>query len=347
MQKELKKPYLAATMLANVPYRDTQRALQVILDNFPEAPCMPVLTRSIRWMLEGIPCLVFDREKRRVYLDPPAEREQELLEFYDRCEQQDLDYFSISPKAAPDFYAMLKRLKEEPPSELKWIAYQGLGPVTLADIVKQRDGKSSFFDETLRDVLTKGIAKKSQWLEKKVKEELPDIEFIMGHAEANLIKFTSAGGSGTREGIIKAINEGFEGLNSLTWVHCCANIDWSLLTESNVDVINFDAYQHSDRIALYHNEFKAFLERGGMLGWGIVPVTNELIEKENVQSLLKKLDWGFNLLVSKGIDEKLLASSSWILPSCEAVMMTPELSDLALSMTKEISKAMKKRYGFE
>jgi len=35
------------------------------------------------------------------------------------------------------------------------------------------------------------------------------------------------------------------------WVHCCANIDWSLLTDSDIDVINFDAYMHWDKVSLY------------------------------------------------------------------------------------------------
>jgi hypothetical protein len=346
MDKIVEKPNLAATMMAFVPYRDMQRAIQVILDNFPEAPCLPVLSRTIRHMLEGIPCLVFDREKRQVFLDPSPEREQELFEFYDRYEAQDLDYFATSPKTAPGFYALLEKLKENRPPQLKWVAFQTAGPVLLADAVKQLDGNSSFHNETLRDMLTKAISMKARWLEKKIKEELPGVEVIAGLPETTLVSFTSAGGTGTREEIINTINGGFRGLNCLTWVHCCANIDWTLLTDSDIDVINFDAYQYSDKIALYDEHFKAFLQRGGMLAWGIVPVTNELIAKENVQSLVERLDQGISLLASKGIEEELLASSSWLMPSCDTVMMTPELSDLAFNMTNEISHIMRSKYGF-
>lgn len=340
------KPNFAATMMAYVPYRDLERAIQVVLDNFPEAPCLPVLSHSMKHMLEGIPCLVFDREKRQIFLDPSPERERELLEFYDRYEEQDLDYFATTPKTAPGFYALLEKLKEARPPELKWVVFQTAGPVLLADAIKQLDGNPSFYNETLRDMLTKAASVKSRWLEKKIKEELPGVEVVAGLPETTLVSFTSAGGTGTREEIIDAINGGFEGLNCLTWIHCCANIDWTLLTDSNVDVINFDAYQYSDKIALYHEEFKAFLERGGMLAWGIVPVTNELIAKENVQTLVERLEQGISLLVSKGVDEELLASSSWLLPSCDTIMMTPELADLAFNMTKEISHIMRSKYGF-
>jgi len=173
------------------------------------------------------------------------------------------------------------------------------------------------------------------------------VEVIAGLPETTLVSFTSAGGSGTREDIITCINGGFEGLDCVTWIHCCANIDWTLLIDSNVDVINFDAYQHSEKIALYHEEFEAFLRRGGMLAWGIVPVTDELIAGEDVPSLVEKLERGISLLVTKGIDEGLLVSSSWLMPCCDTVMMSPENSDRAFRMTREISETMRHKYGLK
>ena len=166
-------------------------------------------------MLEGIPCLVFDREKRQVFLDPSPEREQELFDFYDRYEAQDLDYFATSPKTAPGFYALLEKLKENRPPQLKWVAFQTAGPVLLADAVKQLDGNSSFHNETLRDMLTKASSMKARWLEKKIKEELPGVEVIAGLPETTLVGFTSAGGSGSREDVLEAIHGGFSGVESV------------------------------------------------------------------------------------------------------------------------------------
>nr|HID58120.1 hypothetical protein [Desulfobacterales bacterium] len=347
MGKIFEKPNFTAAMMGAVPYRDVERALHVILENFPEAPSIPIMTRSIRWLLEGIPCLVFDRERRQVFLDPSPEREDELLEFYERYDQGDLDYFSVSRKTAPFFYAMIDRLKEDRPHGLRWVFFHTAGPILLGDVIKQTDGSPSIHHETLRDVLIKGTSMKARWLERKIKKEVPGVEVVADMPETTLVNFTSASGTGTRQEIIDAINEGFMGLTCLTWIHCCANIDWSLLTDSNVDVINFDAYQHSDRVALYSDEFKTFLERGGMIGWGIVPVIEEAMLKESVKSLVEKLEKAIDLFVRKGIDGELLASSSWILPSCETVLLTPDQSDAVFRMTSEVSQIMKREYGFE
>jgi hypothetical protein len=332
--------------MAFLPHRDLERAVSLILENFPEAPCLPALSRSIRHMLEGLPCLVFDREKKRVLLDPGPEREAEIIEFYERVEADDLEAFATSRETAPGFYALLDRLQADPPENLRWVAFQTAGPVLLADVLKQPDGKSAFFHETLRDILIRGANMKSRWLERKIKEMLPGVSVIAGMPETTLVSFTSAGGAGTREVIIQAIDQGFEGLDGPTWVHCCANIDWRLLTDTKTDVINFDAYQHAEKVALYHREFKAFLERGGMLAWGIVPVTDEGVEQATVSGLVEMLQAGIDRFVEKGIDEARLAAASWIMPCCDANLMRPENAERAYAMTREISETMRKRYGF-
>ena len=60
--------------------------------------------------------------------------------------------------------------------------------------------------------------------------------------------------------------------------------------------------------------------------------------------LVEKLESGIDLLVQNGIDEELVASSSWVLPSCETVLLSPEKSDLAFSMVSEISRIMTEKW---
>ncbi|MEW6186880.1 MAG: hypothetical protein AB1585_14190 [Thermodesulfobacteriota bacterium] len=341
-----KKPCFAATMMGAVPYREMDRAAGIILECLPEAPCLPIMTRSIRWMLEGIPCLVFDRERKIVYFDLSTEREQEILEFYERIEADDLDYFATSPKTAPFFYDMIERIQKNRPSNLQWVVYHTSGPLLFGDMLKQADGTPSIHNETLRDILIKGLNAKARWLENKIRTEIPDVEVVADLPETTLVNFTSSAGTGSKEAIIEAINLSFANVTALSWVHCCANIDWSLLLGSEVKIINFDAYQHAEQFALYGKEIKALLARGGMLGWGIVPVVSDLLKGETTDSLIQRLEKGIEGLVRQGIDEKTLAESSWVLPSCETVLLTPDESDRALRMTSELSLAMKRKYGF-
>ncbi len=134
------KPCFAGTMMGAVPYRDMDRAVEIILECFPEAPSLPNMTRGIRWMLEGIPCLVFDRERRIVYFDLSTEREGEILEFYERIEAEDLDYFATTPKTAPFFYHMIERIQGSRSPQLKWVLFHTSGPLLFGDMLKQADG---------------------------------------------------------------------------------------------------------------------------------------------------------------------------------------------------------------
>lgn len=340
------RPEFTATSMGNVPYRDISKAIKTVLENFPVAPCLPVTARTMKWLLEGIPCVVFDRQKRQVMMDPSPKRESEIIEFYNHYENGDLDYFAMTPETSPFLYELFKQLKEARPPQLRWIRFQTAGPLIMGDMIRQMDGSPALHHETLRDILVKGLNMKARWLEKKIKDEIPEVEVIADLPETTLVNFTSAGGTGTREQIVEAINGGFEYLTCVKWIHCCANIDWSILTDTTTDVINFDAYQHSEKLSLYAEEIKRFLERGGMLGWGIVPVNEEFISRENLDNLLVRLQDSIDLFVRKGIDESLLASSSWVLPCCDTVLLSPEKSDFVFSVVKEISRRMKMRYGF-
>lgn len=346
MNRLRERPRFSATLLSMVPYETMEKTAEVVLEHFPETLRLPVVTRSFEWISEGMPCLEADWEKGEFLMVPPEEREQEVIEFYEKVEREDLDSFATTPKTASFYYDMLERIKRSRPPELKWISYQIPGPIVLGDTIKQRNGNPAIHHETLRDMLIKTVNMKSKWMEQWIQEEIPDVQVICDQPEPTLVVFTSAGGSGSRDDIIRAINRGFSGITSVAWVHCCSNIDWSLLTDADIDVINFDAYMYWDKISLYSKELKGFLERGGSIAWGIVPVVDDLLSKESVQSLVEKLEKGIDLLVQSGIDEELVASSSWILPSCETVMLSPEKSDLALSMTSEISRSMKRKYGF-
>jgi hypothetical protein len=339
------RPFFAATSLTMVPFRDMAKTARLILENMPEAPVLPVMTRSYRWLLEGFPCLVIDPEKRTVSMAPPEQREAEVLEFYDRVEKDDLDHFATTPETAPFYEAMLDEFSRAHTPDLKWIAVQIPGPVILADTWRQMDGKPCFHHTTLRDMIVKTVALKTRWLERRIGEVLPEVEVIADHPEPTLVSFTSALGGGSRRELIEAIEGGFAGVTGLKWVHCCANIDWSLLIESDIDVINLDAFQYADKVALYADGFKAFIDRGGTIGWGIVPVEAESLKNQTLDKLVDRLQQGIDLLTAQGLDEAELARSSWVLPACEPALLSADLAERAFGLTRQVSETMRARYA--
>lgn len=338
------RPCFAATMMASIPFRDIELTTRLILDHCPEAPRLPIMTRSFRWMYEGLPCLHLDREKKQAYMMPPEERESEVLEFYDRVEADDLDFFASSEDTAPFYYRITEELIKASGPEMKWIGVQFPGPLVLGDTFRQTNGMPASQHETLLDIIIKFVAMKSRWLEKMLKSAFPDALVVVDHPEPTLVGFTSAQGYGSRERVLACVHEAFTGVQGLRWVHCCSNIDWSLLTRADIDVINFDAYEHSDKVALYGAEIQGFLEKGGALGWGIVPVREELIVGEGADSLTDRLLKGFDLLVKQGVNQNLLAESSWVLSSCETSLLSPDQAERAFVLARQVSERLRQAF---
>ncbi len=155
----------------------------------------------------------------------------------------------------------------------------------------------------------------------------------------------------SREDVIGDINEVVAAIHDrdgLAGVHCEENTDWSLLMETDLDILDFDAYDHMQAITLYPTELRAFLERGGSLGWGIVPTLDkEAAATETVPSLRTRFDEGVERLVRKGLDREFLLRRALITPSCGAGgMLTEPLAERVLDLLRQLSTTLRNRHGF-
>jgi hypothetical protein len=196
----------------------------------------------------------------------------------------------------------------------------------------------------MKEVLTQTLVMKAKWQTKKIREVLPDIKIMVTLGEPSLGMMSSPFGSISEEEVIQALNEFFQNVEGLGCVHCCSNLDWPQLMKADIQVINFDAYQFSEKIALYPREINAFLKRGGMLAWGIVPVAEETFLSESEEHLLEKLEEGMELLVRGGIDKQQLVERSFITPCCTTSTLSIDHAEQAFRCTKNISHEMRQKY---
>ena len=91
----------------------------------------------------------------------------------------------------------------------------------------------------------------------------------------------------------------------------------------------------------------AFLERGGIIAWGVVPSTPEPFEAENLQSLIGRLENGIELLAGKGVDEETIHRQSLVTPTCGLSGLSEKQSESALALTRNISSRMREKHGLE
>lgn len=335
-----------ATAIGSLPHKDVKKAWEIILNTLPDIPIWPQLpNRSFKENMyiqysENFPCVVCDEENRKIFFDTSKNLELELEKFYQKYLEKDIEYFKISEDYAAGFYAIFRTFKDFFP---KYIKGHITGPISFGLTITDENKKSIIYHEQLFDAVVKGLAMKGIWQVLKFKDlNLPSIIFI---DEPYLSAFGSAYVNLSREEIIIPLNEVINTIkennnNVLVGIHCCGNTDWSLLMETKVDIISFDAYNFISSFILYPKELTTFLNRGGIIAWGIIPSSKEVV-KEDVKSLIKKLEQGIELLSTKGIQKELLLKNLFITPSCGTGTLSEDIAEKVFRLAFEFTNLIR------
>jgi len=351
---------LLATAVGSLPYNNPKEALNLIFSNIGNFPVWPQLSHvnqkedMLAQFTQNIPGIVFDEEDNRWYMDQNEENFYEQLEeFYLDYESiindknfELLDKYAISGEFSSPIPLFFEKIKEVKPVAIKG---QITGPFTWGTSLVDREKKCAFYDETLREIIIKGLTLKALWQVVKFKEYSPNSIPVIFLDEPSMSQYgASTFITITKEDITSSISEIATVLKdngALVGIHCCGKTDWSLITSSNVDILNFDALNFAESLSLYSRELEKFMQNGGYIAWGMVPTLDEdVLKVANIDFLMDKFQTALAYLTNKGIDEKLILDSSFITPTCGAGSLSIELAVKALNLTSELSRAIREKY---
>jgi len=354
------KPKFLATGIGSMPFQDVEHAVEISISKLPEAPFWPQLPKlglneqmEIQYS-EGMPCIEIDREKGRMYFDTSGDYSETFAEFYEAYMAAmdpdegtgDCSAMAIGPDFSKGIYAMEKRL-QTPGHKLPIVKVQTTGPCSFALTIVDENKRAIYYNEEFRDVVIKALAMKCRW---QIQKFQPFAEKVICFIDEPIL---SGFGSSTyisvkREDVVAHIAEVIDAVhmdNAIAGVHCCGNTEWSILIDAGVDLVNFDAFEFGETIAMYPEAVKAHLERGGMLAWGIVP-TSKAIREQTVENMVAHFEKMMDNLASKNIDKQLIVEQAVITPSCGTGSMVPDDAEKVFGMVSSLSKAMREKYGF-
>jgi hypothetical protein len=351
------KPKFLATGIGSVPFTDPNYAVELLLKRLDQCPFWPQLPRlgmneqMEAQYSEAMPRIVFDRENNRMYFDTEGDYTEPFAEFYEKyimaMETGDCSPLAISPDFSKGLYEFEDQLKKLD-HKLPCLKVQTTGPCTFNLAVTNQDRQLIYYTDEFRDMIVKAIAMKCRW---QIQKFAPYAEKVICFLDEPVL---SAYGSSTyisvmREDVIALLKETIEAIhqeNALSAIHCCGNTEWSILIDAGVDIVNFDAFEFGETIALYPKEVTEFLNRGGILAWGVVPTSPE-IQNQTVESLTEHLEKMMDHLAAKcNIDKQIIVEQAMITPSCGTGVLEPEDAERVFELTSELSKVMKNRYGF-
>ncbi|MBI5960195.1 MAG: hypothetical protein HY866_15750 [Chloroflexi bacterium] len=333
-------PHFWTTHVGSVPYLDGS-TISARLAAGLDIPAWPQLSR--RTFRENmyvqysapLPRVVLDETNEKITLDTTGDLSSDLEAFYERYLADDVDAFALKPGDAQGFFAMLDTLRQQPGD---WAKGQVTGPISLGLTVVDQDLRSILYHDMLADVIVKNAAMNARWQARQLHGVRPNV--ILFVDEPYMASFGSAFISLSREQVITMLDEIFAAIhqeNALAGVHCCANTDWSVLLATSVDILNLDAYGYIENLALYPAELRAFLDRGGVIAWGIVP-NNDEITRVTPEQLATRMHDGLRLISDRArargvmIDPDEMAHRSMIVPSCGLGSQTVETADRVLEV---------------
>jgi hypothetical protein len=337
-------PNCRATGIGSTPHTDSNTAVDFVLSTFPDVPFWPQLPRRIFQenmyvqFTEHLPGVHIEDERIFVQLDEGWLEHAEV--FYTAFLEEDPARFAASPDYAAGLHELLRRgsLKEA------WaIKGQVTGPTSFGLQVTDQGLRPTLYDDMMRDVIIKNVLRQAQWQETQLRALCP--RTIVSIDEPFLSVVGSAFASVSREEVISALEEIFSGLEGWTCTHCCANTDWSMLLETSVDVLAFDAYGYAEYLALYPDELRSFLERGGMLAWGLIPNTGEEAKTITLDGAWEALERALSLFERKGFDRRKLLPRSFITPACGTGPLSVPAAERAMRLTRELSDQVRDEYG--
>lgn len=349
---------LSCMAIGSLPHKDVQKAMQIVENTF-EIPFWPQLAKFNRHedmifqFLENLPGLVDTGEK--IYLDNESDEffvqlEELFMDYEEIISNKDLETlkkYEVSEKNSSTFRPFLGIVEKNKPEFAKG---QIVGPFTLATTLTDKEGKCAFYDETLREVIVKLLSLKALWQIEEIKKANKGTTPIIFIDEPSISQLgTSAFITISKEEtieIIKEVSNLIKEAGALSAIHCCGKCDWTIPIESDVSIINLDGFFFAQNLSLFSNELKPFLEKGGVIAWGIVPTLDkDALEATNIDKMEAKFNEAIDYLVNKGIDRNLLLKQSMVTPSCGAGSLNEELAEKAMDLTSKLSLRLKEKFN--
>jgi hypothetical protein len=242
--------------------------------------------------------------------------------------------------------AMVEQLRQAEQSRPRMVKAELMGPVSLALQLTDEQEQPLAYDPPLREALVQHVALRAAWMHD-----------LIGSAGASALicldePFLDALGSAFcpldwEEGgdLLARALEDMPGPKGL----CTAGApNWPALVELPVDLLIFDAYEQGAGIVQAASSVAGFLERGGALGWGVVPTEPAALGQERAETLAQRLFSTVEYLAAAGgLAPEQIGAQSVVSTSGGLAHLPPALAEQAMDLCAEVATITRAMFGLE
>ncbi len=337
------KGNLQTTAMGILPHTDYEEAMKLALSLdipfWPQLPKLSFFEDMYAQATEHFPGITVDEAKQKIYFDFKQFLEQ-LPDFLEKAE--DSATYELSER-----YSLVYRDFLQQPGLDKYDVIRGqfIGPVSFGMKITDQDKKPIIYNDEVRYFLYDFIANKINvqfeelhalnpnsfvWVDE------PGLEIIFG----SFTGYPSEVAKGDYAQFLQKL-KGPKG------VHLCGNPDWSFLLNQNLDVLSIDAFGVGRIFSKYTTEIKNFLDRGGIIAWGIVPTLTEEVDRESVRTLVDHLEGLWEHVAQYGVTKEQIVKQAWLAPARCCLVNTNGTKSIekAFDFLKEAASVLKEKYS--
>ena len=262
-----------------------------------------------------------------------------LDEVYNNPSAKNLEHYKFEPVFWDKYIQIIGKIKP------KKTIINLLGPLSISQLLMKEDDEQFLADKLLRKLIIQAVCVKAMYAISKIREISPDTTPIIMLEEPLLYKLgdikreCEAVTSDTIVNLYMKVFQKIKEYNGIVGVQSFSKCDWQVPIEAGADIISFDAYTNPNNLSIIPDKINNFLENGGKINWGIIPVQSETSLKavtlDKIYNLFIKTVYA---LVDSGVNEKLAFNNSTVSVQGNLDNLPIIFAEKAFFLTSQLAK---------
>ena len=340
------EPACLPLLLGSLPFRNAAQALELSrryagqLLAWPQLPQRSFREQSFVQSAIGFPGLVIDPTHSRIYVDRErAERDM------DRLALAYLQDRSTYAALASDDASGLEELRRQRDSVRGARALKGqlLGPISLAAQLTDEHDQPLIYDNMLFDALVQHLRLRAEWQEMQLRD-LSDVTIICidePFLETVGLPFVPIDWERAREQIDQVLG----GVHGCKAIFAGGAVAWAEVFQTSADMLIADVYNHGAALLAAGSQLATFLEHGGMVGLGIMPVDEELLDQVHADQLVGQIASFAEQLAPAGVPPERLLRQAVVTTTETLSQLSVAGAQKALASLAEVSQLLREQYA--
>ncbi|WP_129628350.1 hypothetical protein [Candidatus Oscillochloris fontis] len=338
-------PTCLPLLRGGLPHANAQDALALVAATTPDIPAWPALygrsfrERPLAQAAAGFPGVTIDPAYERISVDHAA---AEI-----GLDRLGLAYLRAEPGsgALPTDYAaglgeLLRLLGHG--HQARALKGEAIGPVSLALQLTDEDDRPLAYDQPLRESLLHHLALRVAWYYEQLSTYVNHVIICLDEPFLDALDLPLC--PLARDEGIEMLARLLADMPGCRGLAVNGEVDWAELLNLPVDLVLFDAYEHGAGLIHAASTVANFIERGGLLGWGIVPTDPTALIHEQADLLAHRFDRTVDYLAAaSGLDRRRILDAALITSNQSLATLSVDAAQQALQLCATTAHVLRER----